>query len=65
MKMNNLIKLEKYCEENKKCPICNDFSLVGCNPEFLLLMCEKCGNFFDYDKEEDKIIKLKEEQEKK
>ena len=60
MEIKKLIKLEKYCEDTQTCPICNSFSLIGCNPDDLLFMCSNCGNYFGYNEEEDKIIEINE-----
>lgn len=65
MEIKKLIKLEKHCEEDFKCFYCKSSSLVGCNPEEIILMCDNCKRYFGYDEKEDKIFELEDTDEKK
>lgn len=60
-KMEELWKTEKHYEDKEKCQYCNDYTLVGTDPESILLMCRRCGKFFSYDEKEKKIYELHEQ----
>lgn len=64
MEINKLIKLEKKCEENEKCPYCKEYSLTGTSPFDIILICTKCGSYFSYDERNKKIYEIGKEEKK-
>lgn len=58
--LEKMWQIEKYCEDEIKCPKCKDYTLVGCDFKSILLLCSRCGEIYTFDTKTKKLIKCEE-----